>query len=87
MPEAPEVLSVAMEIDVVLPCLNEAGALPWVLSRMPNGFRPIVADNGSNWFLSGAPDSRWSDDDLSRLKIVRGSDFEVVKLGELGTKH
>jgi glycosyltransferase involved in cell wall biosynthesis len=47
MPEAPEVLSVAMEIDVVLPCLNEAGALPWVLSRMPNGFRPIVADNGS----------------------------------------
>jgi glycosyltransferase involved in cell wall biosynthesis len=36
-----------MEIDVVLPCLNEAGALPWVLSRMPAGFRPIVADNGS----------------------------------------
>jgi len=36
-----------MEIDVILPCLNEAGALPWVLSRMPAGFRPIVADNGS----------------------------------------
>jgi len=36
-----------METDVVLPCLNEAAALPWVLSRMPNGFRPIVADNGS----------------------------------------
>jgi glycosyltransferase involved in cell wall biosynthesis len=36
-----------MDIDVVLPCLNEAGALPWVLSRMPNGYRPIVADNGS----------------------------------------
>jgi glycosyltransferase involved in cell wall biosynthesis len=36
-----------MDIDVVLPCLNEAGALPWVLSRMPDGFRPIVADNGS----------------------------------------
>jgi glycosyltransferase involved in cell wall biosynthesis len=34
-------------IDVVLPCLNEAGALPWVLSRMPAGYRPIVADNGS----------------------------------------
>jgi glycosyltransferase involved in cell wall biosynthesis len=34
-------------IDVVLPCLNEAEALPWVLSRMPEGFRPIVADNGS----------------------------------------
>ena len=34
-------------IDVVLPCLNEAEALPWVLSRMPDGYRPIVADNGS----------------------------------------
>jgi glycosyltransferase involved in cell wall biosynthesis len=32
---------------VVLPCLDEAAALPWVLSRMPPGFRPIVADNGS----------------------------------------
>jgi glycosyltransferase involved in cell wall biosynthesis len=34
-------------IDVVLPCLNEAEALPWVLSRFPAGYRPIVADNGS----------------------------------------
>jgi glycosyltransferase involved in cell wall biosynthesis len=33
--------------DVVLPCLNEAAALPWVLDRMPAGFRAIVADNGS----------------------------------------
>lgn len=36
-----------MVIDVVLPCLNEARALPWVLSRMPPSFRPVVADNGS----------------------------------------
>jgi glycosyltransferase involved in cell wall biosynthesis len=36
-----------MRIDVILPCLNEAAALPWVLSRMPAGFHPIVADNGS----------------------------------------
>jgi len=33
--------------DVVLPVLNEAGALPWVLGRMPEGFAPIVVDNGS----------------------------------------
>ncbi|MEV6929853.1 glycosyltransferase family 2 protein [Dactylosporangium sp. NPDC051485] len=33
--------------DVVLPCLDEAAALPWVLSRMPAGYRAIVADNGS----------------------------------------
>ncbi len=36
-----------MSIDVVLPCLNEAAALPWVLTRMPDGFHPVVADNGS----------------------------------------
>jgi glycosyltransferase involved in cell wall biosynthesis len=36
-----------MRIDVILPCLNEAEALPWVLSRMPAGFHPLVADNGS----------------------------------------
>jgi len=33
--------------DVVLPCLNEAPALAWLLARMPPGFRAIVADNGS----------------------------------------
>lgn len=33
--------------DVVLPCLNEAAALPWVLSRLPAGYRAIVADNES----------------------------------------
>jgi glycosyltransferase involved in cell wall biosynthesis len=34
--------------DVVLPVLDEAAALPWVLGRMPAGFRPIVVDNGSS---------------------------------------
>jgi glycosyltransferase involved in cell wall biosynthesis len=33
--------------DVVLPVLDEAAALPWVLGRMPRGYRPIVVDNGS----------------------------------------
>lgn len=35
-------------IDVILPVLDEAEALPWVLGRMPEGFSPIVADNGSS---------------------------------------
>jgi glycosyltransferase involved in cell wall biosynthesis len=42
-----------MRTDVVLPCLDEAAALPWLLSRMPPGFRAIVADNGS---VDGSPD-------------------------------
>ncbi len=33
--------------DVVFPVLNEAAALPWVLGRLPSGYRAIVADNGS----------------------------------------
>ena len=34
-------------IDVILPVLDEAEALPWVLDRMPRGYRPLVVDNGS----------------------------------------
>lgn len=34
-------------VDVVLPCLDEAAALPWVLERIPAGCRAIVVDNGS----------------------------------------
>lgn len=35
-------------VDVVLPCLDEANALPWVLGRLPEGYRAIVVDNGSS---------------------------------------
>jgi hypothetical protein len=39
----------------------------------------IVADNGSNWYISGAPDAGWDDDSLvSQLSQVKGSNFEVV---------
>jgi glycosyltransferase involved in cell wall biosynthesis len=34
-------------VNVVLPVLNEARALPWVLARMPERYAPIVVDNGS----------------------------------------
>jgi hypothetical protein len=43
----------------------------------------IVADNGSNWFITGATDSRWNDDDLNQLKNVPGSAFEVVSTGPI----
>jgi hypothetical protein len=51
--------------QVILNCLKKYGM--------------FVADNGSNWFLSGAPDKRWNDDEMNSLKSVKGSDFEVVK--------
>lgn len=38
----------------------------------------ILSDNGSPWYLSGAPDQHWSNDALRALKALRGSDFEAV---------
>ena len=38
---------VTAQVDVIFPCLNEQDALPWVLSRLPEGYRAIVVDNGS----------------------------------------
>lgn len=42
----------------------------------------IVADNGSDWYLSGAHDSRWDDEALGDLKQIPGSAFEVVDTGD-----
>jgi hypothetical protein len=43
----------------------------------------IVADNGSNWYISGAADPGWDDDDIDQLKQVPGGAFEVVRPGPL----
>jgi hypothetical protein len=43
----------------------------------------ILADNGGNWFVSGAPDSRWNDSDLSSLRQIVGGNFEVVDAASL----
>ena len=41
----------------------------------------FLADNGSDWFISGATDTGWDDEDLEQLKMVPGSAFEVVDTG------
>jgi hypothetical protein len=56
-----------------------------VILRALKTYGMILADNGSNWYVSGAPDSRWNDDELNTLKTVRGSDFEVVQMGAIVT--
>jgi hypothetical protein len=43
----------------------------------------FLADNGSDWFVSGETNRAWDDDDLEQLKDVPGSAFEVVRLGEI----
>jgi hypothetical protein len=47
----------------------------------------FVADNGSNWYISGAPDSRWDDNELGELKSIPGKNFEVVKMGTVIPMH
>jgi hypothetical protein len=43
----------------------------------------ILADNGSGWYVTGAPDPRWDDDRLGALKQVPSSAFEVVQMGTI----
>jgi hypothetical protein len=43
----------------------------------------IVADNGANWYISGAPNPKWSNDDLHSLGRITGADFEVVDTSSL----
>ena len=56
-----------------------------VILRALKKYGMIVADNGSAWFISGAPDARWDDEDLNQLKDVPGSAFEAVYTGPIIT--
>jgi hypothetical protein len=54
-----------------------------VVLRALKEYGMMVADNGSDWFISGEPDERWSNDDLHSLHDVPGSAFEVVDTSSL----
>jgi len=54
-----------------------------IILRALKKYGMMIADNGSAWYLSGAPDSRWSNDDLHNLGGIHGSDFEVVDVSGL----
>jgi hypothetical protein len=54
-----------------------------VILRALKRFGLIVADNGSSWYITGAPDPRWNDIDLEQIKRVPGSAFEVVRTGAI----
>jgi hypothetical protein len=60
------------EVQVILKALKQYGM--------------FLADNGSAWFISGAPDARWSDENLSTMRRVQSSEFEVVRMGEVITR-
>jgi hypothetical protein len=51
------------------------------VARAMQTYGLIVADNGSDWFITGAPDRRWDNEQLHALDDLTGSDFEVVDTG------
>ena len=58
------------------------GAAHVILVAMQH-YGMLVADNGSDWYFTGAPDTRWGDNNLNTLKNVPGSAFEVVVTGPI----
>lgn len=54
-----------------------------VILRALKKYGMIIADNGAAWYLSGAPDERWNNDDLAELSDIHGSDFEAVDVSSL----
>ena len=54
-----------------------------VVLRALKEYGMILADNGSDWYVSGAPHPRWSNDQLHALHRVPGSAFEVVDASSL----
>ena len=54
-----------------------------VIARAMQTYGIILADNGSSWFISGAPDPNWDNDVLHELDVIVGSDFEAVDVSSL----
>ncbi|KNZ32542.1 MAG: hypothetical protein AD742_11680 [Methylibium sp. NZG] len=77
-------MRVRLKASYVIPA-NFSTEVRAILTAM-KAYGMFVADNGSNWFVSGAPDERWNNTELTQqLGSVRGSDFEVVLMQGLVT--
>lgn len=57
-----------------------------VILRALKKYGMFLADNGSNWYISGTHDTRWNDDELSEIRQIKGSDFEVVEMSSIVTQ-
>ena len=63
--------------------ISKFSAANQVILRALKKYGIILADNGSSWYLSGSPDSRWNNDDLHALTGITGSAFEAVDVSQL----
>jgi hypothetical protein len=58
------------------------GAAKTIVTAMKK-YGMILADNGSDWYFTGASDTRWNDTDLNQLKTIPGNAFEAVASGSI----
>ena len=49
-----------------------------IIAKAMKTYGIVLADNGSSWYISGAPDSHWDNDELHQLDVIRGADFQAV---------
>ena len=63
--------------------ISHLGKQARVIAQALKTYGMILADNGSPWFITGASDRKWNDDDLHGLGKLKGSDFEVVDTSAL----
>jgi hypothetical protein len=66
--------------------VSKFSAANQVILKALQQYGMIMADNGSNMYISGAPDERWNNDDLHSLDQVTASDFEVVQMSPIYTQ-
>lgn len=63
--------------------ISTFSAINQIILKALQTYGMMIADNGSSWYLSGAPDSRWNNDDLHLLDNITGADFEAVDVSSL----
>jgi hypothetical protein len=59
-----------------------SGASKVILTALKK-YGMLLADNGSDWYITGAADPRWDDNNLDQFKTVPGSEFEAVQSGPI----
>jgi hypothetical protein len=73
LPRMGERLRLKASVDI-----RRLGPQARIIARAMQEYGLIVADNGSDWYVSGVPNPGWDNDDLRTLNRLHGSDFEVV---------
>jgi hypothetical protein len=81
LPRMGERLRLKKSVDV-----SHLGRQARIVARAMKRYGLIVADNGSDWYVSGSPSSHWDNDDLRTLGQLHGRDFEVVDARSLTSR-